>query len=94
MQRPRVLLTGTPPAAPAARPDGTTLKDRLQAAAQHYEQLKARNLAELERLSLERADDFRAALRRLAETQAQMADAVGDVWRAAAGGGGGGRRAG
>jgi hypothetical protein len=61
-------------------------QDRLQAAAKHYEQLKARNMAELERLSLERADDFRAALRRVADVQAQMADAVGDVWRAAAGG--------
>ncbi len=58
-------------------------QERLSAAAAHYELLKGRNLSELERLGLQRAEDFRAALRHFGRVQAQMAAAVGEVWQAA-----------
>ena len=64
-------------------PPASPLQEQITAATAHYELLKGRNLSELERLNLERADDFRAALRHFSRVQAQMACAVAEVWRSA-----------
>lgn len=56
------------------------LQDKLLAAEQQYKLLKERNEAELTRLNLQRADDFRRALARFAVLQAQAAAAAADVW--------------
>lgn len=50
------------------------------AAEQQYKVLKQRNQAEVERLNLQQADDFRRALGRFAALQAQAAAAAADVW--------------
>jgi hypothetical protein len=55
-------------------------QDKLLAAEQQYQLLKTRNTAELERLDLKRAEDFRRALGRFAALQAQTAAAAADVW--------------
>jgi hypothetical protein len=62
----------------------THTQERLQAALTLYELLKGRNLSELERLNLERADGFTAALRKFSGVQAQLAAAVADAWSTAA----------
>lgn len=56
------------------------MQDKLLAAEQQYRLLKERNQAELVRLNLQRAADFRRALGRFAALQAQAAAAAADVW--------------
>ncbi|KIY94127.1 hypothetical protein MNEG_13836, partial [Monoraphidium neglectum] len=64
--------------------------ERLAAAEALYEVLKGRNLSELARLNLERADGFGRALQHFSRVQGQLAAAVSDAWGAAAAAGGGG----
>jgi hypothetical protein len=56
------------------------VQEKLLAAEQQYQVLRERNQAELVRLNLQRAEDFRRALARFAALQAQAAAAAADIW--------------
>jgi hypothetical protein len=60
------------------------VQDKLLAAEQQYKLLKERNQAELVRLDLQRADDFRRSLGRVAALHAQAASAAAGIWQGVA----------
>lgn len=62
----------------------TCVQDKLLAAEQQYKLLRDRNQAELARLDLQRAEDFRRCLGRVAALQAQAASAAAGIWQGVA----------
>eukprot|EP00879_Flechtneria_rotunda_P028897 GHRR01031132.1.p2 GENE.GHRR01031132.1~~GHRR01031132.1.p2 ORF type:complete len:170 (+),score=69.57 GHRR01031132.1:1174-1683(+) len=56
------------------------LQDKLQLACGQYHMLKERNQSELDRLHLQRAAEFKAALTKFAKIQLQLHEACTAVW--------------
>lgn len=67
------------------KPEFVQLQSRLSSAQLHYDLLLTRNLAEMERVRLEHADDFGDVLTQLARAQRNMAAAFVQALSAAAG---------